>query len=164
MARRPGPRSGIARRRSCTRSRGRSTTPRPRSKWDRVVYTEVLEEAGLTLMAEAEMSKRPYDPSILGKPSNAARGDSSLTRLLWAAAPGTAIRQTYAKELPLGLFLEAGPHFRVRAFNHDCAGHSRCNQYTRLASKMDIRARLLNVRHKPTFGFSFDYFVSTQQK
>jgi integrase len=32
---------------------------RPRSKWDRVVYTEVLEEAGLTLMAEAEMSKRP---------------------------------------------------------------------------------------------------------
>ena len=32
---------------------------RPRSKWDRVVYTDVLEEAGLTLMAEAEMSKRP---------------------------------------------------------------------------------------------------------
>jgi integrase len=32
---------------------------RPRSKWDRVIYTEVLEEAGLTLMAEAEMSKRP---------------------------------------------------------------------------------------------------------
>jgi integrase len=32
---------------------------RPRSKWDRTVYTEVLVEAGLTLMAEAEMSKRP---------------------------------------------------------------------------------------------------------
>jgi integrase len=32
---------------------------RPRSKWDRVVYTEVLEEAGLTLMAEAGLSKRP---------------------------------------------------------------------------------------------------------
>ena len=32
---------------------------RPRSKWDRVVYTEVLEEAGLTLMAEAQLSKRP---------------------------------------------------------------------------------------------------------
>jgi site-specific recombinase XerD len=32
---------------------------RPRSKWDRVVYTEVLEEAGITLMAEAEMSNRP---------------------------------------------------------------------------------------------------------
>jgi integrase len=32
---------------------------RPRSKWDRVIYTEVLEEAGLTLIAEAEMSKRP---------------------------------------------------------------------------------------------------------
>ncbi len=32
---------------------------RPRSKWDRVVYSEVLEEAGLTFMAEAEMSKRP---------------------------------------------------------------------------------------------------------
>jgi integrase len=32
---------------------------RPRSKWDRVVYTEVLEEAGLSLMTEAEMSKRP---------------------------------------------------------------------------------------------------------
>jgi integrase len=32
---------------------------RPRSKWDRTVYTEVLEEAGLTLMAEAEMSERP---------------------------------------------------------------------------------------------------------
>jgi site-specific recombinase XerD len=32
---------------------------RPRSKWDRVVYTEVLEEAGLKLMAEAESSKRP---------------------------------------------------------------------------------------------------------
>ena len=32
---------------------------RPRSKWDRTVYTDVLEEAGLTLMAEAEMSKRP---------------------------------------------------------------------------------------------------------
>ena len=58
-----------------------------------------------------------------------------------------------------------GPDFSGRAFlNHDCAGHSRCNQYTRLASKMDIRARFLNVRHKPTFGFSFDYFVSTQQK
>jgi site-specific recombinase XerD len=32
---------------------------RPKSKWDRVVYTEVLEEAGFTLMAEAELSKRP---------------------------------------------------------------------------------------------------------
>ena len=32
---------------------------RPRSKWDRVVYAEVLDEAGLTLMAEAEMSERP---------------------------------------------------------------------------------------------------------
>jgi site-specific recombinase XerD len=32
---------------------------RPRPKWDRVVYTDVLEEAGLALMAEAEMSKRP---------------------------------------------------------------------------------------------------------
>jgi site-specific recombinase XerD len=32
---------------------------RPRSKWDRVVYTDVLEEAGLKLMAEAESSKRP---------------------------------------------------------------------------------------------------------
>jgi integrase len=32
---------------------------RPRSKWDRTVYTDVLEEAGLTLMAEAEVSKRP---------------------------------------------------------------------------------------------------------
>ena len=32
---------------------------RPRPKWDRVVYTEVLEEGGLTLMVEAEMSKRP---------------------------------------------------------------------------------------------------------
>jgi site-specific recombinase XerD len=32
---------------------------RPRSKRDRVVYTDVLEEAGLKLMAEAEYSKRP---------------------------------------------------------------------------------------------------------
>jgi integrase len=32
---------------------------RPRSKWDRVVYVEVLVDAGLTLMAEAEMAKRP---------------------------------------------------------------------------------------------------------
>ena len=31
---------------------------RPRSKWHRVVYTDVLEEAGLKLMAEAESSKR----------------------------------------------------------------------------------------------------------
>jgi site-specific recombinase XerD len=31
---------------------------RPRSKWHRVVYTDVLEEAGLKLMAEAENSKR----------------------------------------------------------------------------------------------------------
>jgi integrase len=31
---------------------------RPRSKWDRVVYTDLLEEAGLKLMAEAENSKR----------------------------------------------------------------------------------------------------------
>lgn len=31
---------------------------RPRSKWHRVVYTDVLVDAGLTLMAEAEMSKR----------------------------------------------------------------------------------------------------------
>ena len=32
---------------------------RPRPKWDRVVSTEVLSDAGLTLMAEAEMAKRP---------------------------------------------------------------------------------------------------------
>lgn len=32
---------------------------RPRSKWDRVVYTDVLVDAGLTLMAEAESAKRP---------------------------------------------------------------------------------------------------------
>jgi integrase len=32
---------------------------RPRSKWDRVVYTDLLEEAGLKLMAEAENEKRP---------------------------------------------------------------------------------------------------------
>ena len=32
---------------------------RPRSKWGRVVYVEVLVDAGLTLMAEAEMAKRP---------------------------------------------------------------------------------------------------------
>ena len=32
---------------------------RPRSKWDRVVYTDVLVDAGLTLMAEAEIAKRP---------------------------------------------------------------------------------------------------------
>ncbi len=32
---------------------------RPRSKWHRVVYSEVLDEAGLTLMTEAEISKRP---------------------------------------------------------------------------------------------------------
>src|ERR1700709_2539318 len=32
---------------------------RPRSKWHRVVYTTVLSDAGLTLMTEAEMSKRP---------------------------------------------------------------------------------------------------------
>jgi site-specific recombinase XerD len=32
---------------------------RPRSKRDRVVYTDVLEEAGLKLMAEAENPKRP---------------------------------------------------------------------------------------------------------
>ena len=31
---------------------------RPRSRWHRVVYTEVLVDAGLTLMAEAEMFKR----------------------------------------------------------------------------------------------------------
>jgi site-specific recombinase XerD len=31
---------------------------RPRSKWGRVVYTDVLEDAGLKLMAEAENSKR----------------------------------------------------------------------------------------------------------
>lgn len=32
---------------------------RPHPKWDRVVYTQVLEEAGLSLIAEAEISKRP---------------------------------------------------------------------------------------------------------
>jgi integrase len=32
---------------------------RPRSKWGRVVYTDILEEAGLKLMTEAERSKRP---------------------------------------------------------------------------------------------------------
>lgn len=32
---------------------------RPRPKWDRVVYTDVLVDAGLTLMAEAEIAKRP---------------------------------------------------------------------------------------------------------
>ena len=32
---------------------------RPRSKWDRVVYADVLIDAGLTLMAEAEIAKRP---------------------------------------------------------------------------------------------------------
>jgi site-specific recombinase XerD len=32
---------------------------RPHQKWNRVVYTDVLEEAGLKLMAEAETSKRP---------------------------------------------------------------------------------------------------------
>jgi site-specific recombinase XerD len=32
---------------------------RPRPKWDRVVYMEVLADAGMTLMAEAELAKRP---------------------------------------------------------------------------------------------------------
>ena len=32
---------------------------RPGSKWDRVVFTDVLEQAGLKLMTEAENSKRP---------------------------------------------------------------------------------------------------------
>jgi site-specific recombinase XerD len=32
---------------------------RPRPKWDRVVTTDVLVDAGLTLMAEAEIAKRP---------------------------------------------------------------------------------------------------------
>jgi integrase len=32
---------------------------RPRSKWDRVVYSDVLIDAGLTLMAEAEIAKQP---------------------------------------------------------------------------------------------------------
>jgi hypothetical protein len=32
---------------------------RPRSKWDRVVFANILVDAGLTLMAEAEMAKRP---------------------------------------------------------------------------------------------------------
>jgi integrase len=31
----------------------------PRSKWDRVVFANILVDAGLTLMAEAEMAKRP---------------------------------------------------------------------------------------------------------
>ncbi len=32
---------------------------RPRSKWDRVVFANILVDAGLTLMAEAEMANRP---------------------------------------------------------------------------------------------------------
>jgi hypothetical protein len=32
---------------------------RPASKWDRVLYTDVLEDAGVKLMAEAESSTRP---------------------------------------------------------------------------------------------------------
>jgi integrase len=32
---------------------------RPRSKWERVMYVDVLVDAGRTLMAEAEMAKRP---------------------------------------------------------------------------------------------------------
>ena len=32
---------------------------RPRSKWDRVVFANILIDAGLTLMAEAEMANRP---------------------------------------------------------------------------------------------------------
>jgi site-specific recombinase XerD len=32
---------------------------RARPKWDRIVYADVLVDAGLTLMTEAEMSKRP---------------------------------------------------------------------------------------------------------
>jgi integrase len=36
-----------------------STEKRPRPKWDRVVYADVLVDAGLTLMAEAEIAKRP---------------------------------------------------------------------------------------------------------
>ena len=32
---------------------------RPRPKWDRVVTTDVLVDAGRTLMAEAEIAKRP---------------------------------------------------------------------------------------------------------
>jgi site-specific recombinase XerD len=31
----------------------------PKSKWDRVVYTNILADAGETLMAEAEIAKRP---------------------------------------------------------------------------------------------------------
>jgi integrase len=32
---------------------------RPRSKWDRVVFANILVDAGLTLMADAEMAKQP---------------------------------------------------------------------------------------------------------
>jgi integrase len=32
---------------------------RPRPKWDRVVYADILVDAGLTLMSEAEIAKRP---------------------------------------------------------------------------------------------------------
>jgi len=36
-----------------------ATEKQPRPKWDRVVYTDVLVDAGLTLMAETEIAKRP---------------------------------------------------------------------------------------------------------
>lgn len=36
-----------------------ATEKRPRPKWNRIVYADVLVDAGLTLMTEAEMSKRP---------------------------------------------------------------------------------------------------------
>ena len=35
---------------------------RPRSKWDRVVLTEIIIEAGLTLIAEAEISEETAEP------------------------------------------------------------------------------------------------------
>ncbi len=36
-----------------------STEKRPRPKWDRLVYVDVLVDAGVTLMSEAELAKRP---------------------------------------------------------------------------------------------------------
>ena len=52
---------------------------RPRPKWDRVVTTDVLVDAGRTLMAEAEIAKRPNTHARQNVPQ---RPDGRASRLL----------------------------------------------------------------------------------
>jgi ribosomal protein S18 acetylase RimI-like enzyme len=82
---------------------------RPKSKWDRVVLTELIIEAGLTLIAEAETAKK------LTKLTRARMVRNGLMQALLAAYASTiSVGKAQAQGVPVAVIQGASDPFGAR--------------------------------------------------